>query len=141
VREGGEKKRVRIPGTCKSHGLFQTLFSDPRQTRVFGYSARDLVGDDLASTKNAVTVAAKHLDRLHGWCTKRGPRPFSYCMFASYGGIIARGDKRVGSRLRTLNRLKGAPTELDAYVRGVLGLPKKEERVAKLAGSRNPAAP
>jgi hypothetical protein len=138
---GFSKKRVRIPGTCKSHGLFQTLFRNPKQTKIFGFGARDVVGDDLASTKTAVTVAAKHLDRLHGWCTKRGPRPFAYCMFASYGGIIHRGDKRVGSRLRTLNKLKGAPVELDSYVRNVLGLPKKDEPLAALSNSGGSAAP
>lgn len=115
-------KREMVKGTCRSHGLFQSLFRKPRQTKLFGFGARDIIGDDLETTKLAVLVATKHLDRLYRFCTHHGPRPFTGCIFASYGGMSDTRDKRIQSRVASFNRLKGAPTKLDEYAKNLLGL-------------------
>lgn len=115
-RRGKDDKRVRIKGTCKSHGLFQSLFAKPKKTRLFGFKATDIIGDDLETTKRAVTVAAKHLDRLHTYCSRTGPRPYTACVFATYGGLSDTRDKRVQQRVKTYNKIKRAPTKLDEYV-------------------------
>lgn len=116
------RKGELVKGTCRSHGLFQSLFSNPKLTKHFGYGARDIIGDDLETTKRSVLVATKHLERLYRYCTHHGPRPFTGCIFASYGGMIDTSDHRIQSRVGTFNKLKGAPTKLGEYVKNLLGL-------------------
>lgn len=129
----GPKSRERIPGTCRSHGLFQSLYDKPKRTRLFGFRAKDVIGADLASTKRATLVAAKHLDRIHRYCKHVGPRPFHRCVFMTYGGVSDPQDKRIRLRAGTYDKLGKAPTNLDAYVRKLLDL--GESTSAKKANS------
>ena len=113
-----------VPGTCKSHGLFQTMFFEPDR-KWWGYSRQDVIGLDHASTARAVFVAAKTLERCDAYCRLEGPKPYEACVFARYGAVTSVADKRIQARVRAYNRLSAAPTALDAYVTKLLA-----ERVA-----------
>jgi hypothetical protein len=124
-----EKGKSLIPGSCRSHGLFQFLFRDPKTTVLYGYRSKHVIGLDEGATKRAAMVAVRHLDRMYHYCRYRGPRPFAACIFATYGGVSATKDPRIQARLRTFGKLRHAPTLLDSHVSKALGVP----RVDKLA--------
>jgi len=130
---GPRGKRKRVKGSCRSHGLFQTLFDHPSRKRIKGYLARQIVGTSAERTRRQVFIAATHLDRLHAYCTSHGPRPFHGCVFASYGGVTGTSDARVQARVRTYNKLGSAPTKLDPYVRRVLGIDDGDSAPARNA--------
>lgn len=126
---GPRGKRTRIPGSCKSHGLFQRLLG--RGTTREGWSGDDITGLDDLSTWRAVYDAVRNLDRSYAYCSTRGPRPLHGCVFATYGGVNTVKDHRIQKRIRAFHKSLAAPTTLTAEVREALGLP---EAVAKGSG-------
>lgn len=111
----------RIEGSCRSHCLAQILL-EGRMRSSQGYGPKDLVGLDDAATERCVEVAVHHLDRCYRYCATRGPRPLTSCVIAMYGGMTHARGRRINERLRTMNRLMSAPTELSEKVRTELGL-------------------
>jgi hypothetical protein len=130
-RVNDHRGKVRVPGTCRSHGLFQSLFSDPYRSKLFGWRARQITGLNMPSTVRATTVAAKHLDRLWKGCSHNDKFVSVSCVFAAYGGVRSAKDPRIQGRAGTFVKLGQAPKELDAYVRELLGLDKNKPLAAR----------
>jgi hypothetical protein len=116
----GPKGPVRIAGSCRSHGLFQTLFSSPKRTKHFGFGAEQVIGVDRAATKRATVVAASALERFAKGCEVREGVRAPICVFAGYGGVTAPRHPGIIKRAGTYQRLGRAPAKLDAYVSGLL---------------------
>lgn len=127
-RKIAKGKEVLIPGSCRSYGLFQALFSDPASTKLFGYRPKELVGVSEEATKRSVEVALKHLERAYARCARGGHRPFEACIFATYGGV-ALSYPGITTRVKTYNRAQGAPKELSVYVANLLQQPSEEFRL------------
>lgn len=76
-----------VQGTCKSYCLAQINLGSPSGTK-YGYTAQDLVGTDLESTKRCALAAAKALASARKLCS--GPLSdytgdWAKGMFSSYG--------------------------------------------------------
>lgn len=98
---------IRIPGSCRSHGPFQTLFSDPETTDHFGIKATELVGLDEEAAKKSAKVALRHLARVGVMCRRDDPERYQHCVLARYGsGLIKLDDPRIVSRVKTLRRVE-----------------------------------
>jgi hypothetical protein len=78
-------------------------------------AALDLVGLDRASTDRCVAAVVRHLRHV------KLEQP--YAKFARYGGVWAKGDRRIRARVHTFRRLATAPPPLTAEVRKLLGVP------------------
>lgn len=84
---------------CRSVCLMQIkldVLPNGTQKTIYGYSADDLVGTDLASTKRCFTVGARYLAKQRGWCGlklsgKHDRSDWAANTFAAYGtgGICA----------------------------------------------------
>lgn len=122
MRKTATGKLRPVPGTCRSFGLFQTLFPSAGHKH-FGFTRKDVVGVDRAATVRAATLAATHLDGLYRMCERRkryGARgDFVGCIFAAYGGVRSSGDPRIQARIATYKKAGTAPAFGD-YVRSVL---------------------
>ena len=121
---GGKTKRERVPGSCRSHCLAQIMVGPEwSDAKIQGLHHKELVGLSLKKTKNCLGVAANIIDRAYQYCAKRGPRPLSYCVVTHYaGGMVPNTDRRVIARVKTVNKLGSAPTELEERVLALLGL-------------------
>jgi hypothetical protein len=73
-----------------------------------------LVGVDRAATDRCIAAVARHLRHI--------PNERPYAKFARYGGVWAKGDRRILSRVHTYRRLTSAAPKLTAEVRAALGL-------------------
>jgi len=73
-----------------------------------------LTGVSRKATDRCVAAVVRHL----GTEPMRDP----YSRFARYGGVWAKGDRRITSRVRTFNRLAGPVPKLGAAVRRALNL-------------------
>lgn len=100
--------KTRVPGSCKSHCLAQIMLG-PRASNAKtseGWTPDDLVGLDYQSTKKCLHVATRILDDAYQYCSYKGPRPLSTCIISHYaGGNIRSNDKRVISRIKTINKI------------------------------------
>lgn len=93
----------------KSWCLGQIMLGESgRKTVKQGWSARELVGLDLESTKRCLTVAGDHLERSRMACRKGKVEQGPGCEFAVYGGGgLPVNDRRLRERAATLARLRG----------------------------------
>jgi hypothetical protein len=131
----GKKKRERIPGSCRSHCLAQIMVGPvSSEAKIQGKSHRELVGLSLEETTTCLDVAANVIDRAWQYCARRGPKPLSTCIVTHYaGGMIPSNDRRVIARVKTVNKLWSAPTELEAAVQKALGFGTLEDELVEVA--------
>ena len=91
-----------------------------------------LTGVSRKATDRCVAAVVRHL----------GTKPIRdpYSRFASYGGVWAKGDRRITSRVHTFNRLAGPVPKLGAAVRRALGLGSRSAAATGAASRSEPAA-
>lgn len=73
-----------------------------------------LVGVGRAATDRCVAAVVRHLGAVQ--------RERPYAKFARYGGVWGSRDRRILSRVRTYQRVQGAPPKLPVEVLAALGL-------------------
>lgn len=125
--QGEIGKSKRLKNSCRSHGLFQTLFDPPQRRKILGFRGRDIVGTSVERTRRQVRVALSHLDRLHTYCSFHGPKPYKACVLASYGGGVSVTDPRIRRRVGTFDKIGRAPSALSEHVATLLGLDEASE--------------
>lgn len=120
-------KRVRIPGTCKSHCLGQILLGTRGRTTTEGWSGKDITGLDYESTRKCMYLVVKYIDRAWQRCVVDGG-PSAACIVNNYaGGTLRMDDWRLLGRVKTYNKVASAPTELSETVQRLLGIAKNTE--------------
>lgn len=75
----------------------------------------DIVGVDRKSTDACIAAVVRHLRHI------KNERP--YAKFARYGGVWAKGDRRILARVGTFRRVATAPPPLSNKIRKLLGMP------------------
>ncbi len=94
-------------GAAGEAGLFQVMVENDPPHRVIGhtYTATEIMGTDLKSTRRAAEVAAAFLAPRIDKCNAE-----PLCVFASYGGVSRSSGgvvgKRLAARVATYERLR-----------------------------------